>query len=71
MEIHYSIILVSDMKQSVAFYKDVVGMPLRFESPNWSEFATGGATRVAQYVDPDGLVFSVGQGGHDADSTRV
>ena len=117
MRVHYSIILVSDMEQSVAFYRDVVGMPLKFESPGWSEFRTEGATwalhlcapndghageirketpgscrpgfqvpdldlfhsrmlknnvqcvqvptetfgtKVAQYADPDGLVFSVG-----------
>lgn len=116
MRVHYSIILVSDMSRSVAFYRDVVGMPLKFETPDWSEFATEGATwalhtcrretgdmnearsespgrcrpgfqvpdidlfhtrmlkndvpciqeptevfgtRIAQYADPDGLVFSV------------
>lgn len=116
MRVHYSIILVSDMEQYVAFYRDVVGMPLKFESPDWSEFRTDGATwalhscapnegntgetrkeipgtcrpgfqvtdlelfhsrmvennvrcvqvptetfgtKVAQYVDPDGMVFSV------------
>ena len=115
MRINYSIIFVSDMARSVAFYRDVVGIPLKFESPGWSEFLTEGATlalhksearplesgshsehpgqcragfqapdldafhqrmrqhgvqcvqeptatfgvRIAQYVDPDGLVFSV------------
>jgi lactoylglutathione lyase len=106
------------MKRSVSFYRDVLGLPLRFESPGWTEFATEGATlalhktnepipddskpqqepagrcrpglsvpnldefhkrmvengvpciqepkeifgaRVAQYVDPDGLVISVGE----------
>lgn len=117
MRVNYVIIFVSDMKRSVAFYRDVVGMPLRFESPGWTEFATEGATwalhaadgandssggqeragscrpgfavadldafhrrmlehdvpcaqeptavfgaRVAQYRDPDGLAFSVGEG---------
>jgi lactoylglutathione lyase len=115
MRVNYSVILVSDMSRSVAFYRDVLEIPLRFESPGWSEFETGGATlalhpsdqarpedlvetagqcrtgfqvpdfdqfharmnehkvecrqpptkvwdtRVAQYVDPDGLVFSVGE----------
>ena len=120
MRVHYSIILVSDMARSVAFYRDVVAMPLKFESPHLSEFETDGAawalhlcapndghpseiraewpgtcrpgfqvpdldlfhsrmlennvrclqeptetfgTRIAQYVDPDGLVFSVGLAG--------
>ena len=44
MRVSYAIILVSDMKRSVSFYRDVVGLPLRFESPGWSEFATDGAT---------------------------
>jgi lactoylglutathione lyase len=118
MQLNYAIVFVSDMKRSVAFYRDVVGLPLRFESPGWTEFAGGGAnlalhatepgaaksspplhaapgtcrpgfgvadldafhrrmtennvtcvqppknvfgTRVAQYADPDGLVFSVGE----------
>lgn len=116
MRVNYSIIMVSDMAQSVAFYRDIVGMPLKFESPGWSEFNTEGCTwalhtcsgsavdtaskpiespgqcrpgfqvsdlvefhnrmlennvhcaqqptetfglKVAQYVDPDGMVFSV------------
>jgi len=117
MRVTYAIVFVSDMKRSVAFYRDVVGLPLRFETPGWTEFATGGATlalhlsgedaaetehddlpagrcrpglsvpdleafhrrmlahavpcdreprtvfgaRLAQYRDPDGLSFSVGE----------
>ena len=116
MRINYSIVVVSDMSRSVAFYRDVVGIPLKSESSGWTEFITDGATlalhkgdapapqgetqrteqagqcragfqvsnldefhqrmterkvpcveeptetfgvRIAQYVDPDGLVFSV------------
>ena len=116
MRINYSIVFVSDMERSVAFYRDVVGIPLKFESPGWAEFVTDGATlalhksdastpvretqgaeqagqcragfqvqnldefhkrmtdhdvpcireptetfgvRIAQYVDPDGLILSV------------
>ncbi|MBI1852014.1 MAG: VOC family protein [Planctomycetes bacterium] len=44
MRVSYAIVFVSDMKRSVAFYRDVLGMPLRFESPGWTEFATDGAT---------------------------
>ena len=119
MRINYSIIFVSDMDRSVAFYRDVVGIGLKFESPGWTEFITEGATlalhkgdarpddgprqgaeqagqcragfqtpnldefhqrmtdnsvpclqqptetfgvKIAQYVDPDGLVFSVSDG---------
>jgi predicted enzyme related to lactoylglutathione lyase len=118
MRVNYAIIFVSDMKKSVAFYRDVIGLPLKFETPHWTEFATDGATwalhaadapnpdsapdehfpagrcksgfqvdgldafhdrmtrksvaclqqpteihgvRIAQYVDPDGMVFAVSE----------
>ena len=44
MRVTYAIVFVSDMPRSVAFYRDVLGLPLRFESPGWTEFATEGAT---------------------------
>ena len=44
MRVNYAIIFVSDMQRSVSFYRDVLGLPLRFESPEWTEFATDGAT---------------------------
>jgi len=118
MRLNYAIIFVRDMKRSVCFYRDVLGMPLKFQSPGWTEFATEGASialhksegpnaagndpkqvgagrcrpglnvpdldafhqrmiennvpcleppketfgvRIAQYVDPDGLVISVSE----------
>ena len=44
MRVNYAIIFVSDMKRSVSFYRDVLGLPLKFETPGWTEFATEGAT---------------------------
>ncbi len=44
MRVNYAIVFVSDMKRSVEFYRDVLGLPLKFESPGWTEFATDGAT---------------------------
>jgi lactoylglutathione lyase len=117
VRVNHVIIFVSDMKRAVSFYRDVLGLPLRFESPDWTEFSTGDATvalhaagnlgpdapdgtpsggwcrpgfsvpdldefhrnmvqrnvvcvqeprdvfgaRVAQYMDPDGLTFGVGE----------
>ena len=119
MRVSWPIVFVSDMARSVSFYRDVLGLPLKFESPEWTEFATDGATvlalhksdgpnpdkddpqlepagrcrpglqvpnldefhkrmieknvpcaqeptelfgaRIAQYVDPDGLVWGVGE----------
>lgn len=44
MRVNYAMVFVSDMKRAVAFYRDALGLPLRFESPHWTEFATDGAT---------------------------
>jgi lactoylglutathione lyase len=116
MKINYAIVFVSDMAKSVHFYKEILGLPLKFETSHWSEFATDGAalalhladdpnpdnttdehaghcrpglqvtdlaafhqkmldnkvpciqppkdvfgSKIAQYTDPDGLVFSVAE----------
>jgi catechol 2,3-dioxygenase-like lactoylglutathione lyase family enzyme len=115
MRVNYAIVFVSDMNRSVSFYRDTLGLPMKFESPGWTEFATEGSTlalhasrgpepdaddlppgrcrtgfavpdldvfhrrmtengvrcvqepteifgaRVAQYVDPDGMTFGVGE----------
>ena len=39
-----TMITVSDMDRSVRFYRDILGLKLRFQSPDWSEFDTGGTT---------------------------
>ena len=44
MRLNYAIVFVSDMDSSVAFYRDVLGLPLKFETPEWTEFSTAGAT---------------------------
>jgi predicted enzyme related to lactoylglutathione lyase len=44
MQLQYVIKFVADMNQAVKFYRDVLGLPLKFESPGWSEFATGETT---------------------------
>ncbi len=44
MRVNYAIVFVSDMNRAVSFYRDVLELPLRFESPGWTEFATEGAT---------------------------
>lgn len=118
MRVNYAVVFVSDMKRSIAFYRDELQLPLKFETSHWTEFATEGSTmalhlserpnpdddvvqdetagrcrpgfsvpdldafhqrmiergvpclqapkdvfgaRIAQYVDPDGLVLSVSQ----------
>lgn len=37
----YVVIYVSDMQRSTAFYRDVLGLPVKFTSPGWTEFQTG------------------------------
>jgi lactoylglutathione lyase len=43
-KLSYIIEFVADMNRAVKFYSDVVGLPLKFQSPEWSEFATGDVT---------------------------
>ena len=43
-KVDYIMVNVSDMGRSVAFYRDILGLPLKFESPGWSEFQTGATT---------------------------
>ena len=43
-QIDYTMVVVSDMKRSVEFYRDKLGIPLKFESPEWTEFQTGATT---------------------------
>jgi lactoylglutathione lyase len=44
----YVILYVSDLAASIAFYRDVVGLPFKFEDAGYAEFATEG-TRFALY----------------------
>jgi lactoylglutathione lyase len=44
MKLNYVIKFVDDMDRAVKFYRDVLGLPLKFQSPGWSEFATGETT---------------------------
>ena len=43
-KLNYAIVFTADMKRSVEFYRDVLGFPLKFESPHWTEFVTEGTT---------------------------
>jgi lactoylglutathione lyase len=42
--IDYAMVMVTDMKRSVHFYRDLLGFRLRFESEFWTEFETEGTT---------------------------
>ncbi|HTT82766.1 MAG TPA: VOC family protein [Rhizomicrobium sp.] len=40
----YVMKFVADMDRAVRFYRDTLGLPLKFQSPGWSEFSTGDVT---------------------------
>lgn len=44
IKLGYVIHFVADMERAVAFYRDTIGLELKFSSPGWSEFATGSTT---------------------------
>lgn len=44
MRFAYAIKFVADMDRAIAFHRDMLGLELKFESPFWSEFATGDTT---------------------------
>ena len=58
-QLGYVIKFVGDMERAVKFYRDVVGLALKFQSPGWSEFETGGTTlglHPASATNPPGTV---------------
>ncbi len=43
-QLDYTMVVVSDMQRSVEFYRDTLGIPLKLQSPEWTEFDTGTTT---------------------------
>jgi lactoylglutathione lyase len=39
----YAILFVTDLERAVSFYRDVIGLPLRFAAEAYAEFAVEGA----------------------------
>ncbi len=60
-KVDYVMVNVSNMSRSVAFYRDTLGLALKFESPGWSEFETGGTTLALHPGAP--AATSAGAGG--------
>jgi predicted enzyme related to lactoylglutathione lyase len=44
LKLGYAIHYVADMDRAVRFYRDTLGLTLKFASPEWTEFATGETT---------------------------
>jgi lactoylglutathione lyase len=41
-----AIVLVEDMKKSIAFYRDILGLKIKQESPDWVEFVNESQSAV-------------------------
>ena len=82
-QLDYTMIIVSDMSRSVEFYRDRLGLALKFESPEWSEFLTGTTTLAlhggginrdhspAENADKYAGTCSIGFNVEDVDKTYV
>src|SRR2546427_5696732 len=44
MQSMITMVMVSDMDRSVRFYRETVGLKLRFQSPDWTEFDIDSST---------------------------
>ena len=61
MKLTYVIKYVADMDKAIAFYRDRLNLELRFQSPGWTEFATGETT----------LALHASSGSHPAGSSQL
>lgn len=43
-QIDYTMVVVSDMTRSIQFYRAKLGLALKVETPDWTEFQTGTTT---------------------------
>jgi lactoylglutathione lyase len=49
----YAIKYVGDMDKAVRFHRDTLGLALKFETPGWTEFATGDVTLALHAATPE------------------
>ena len=52
VELKYVIANVSDLAAAAAFWRDTVGLKLKFETPEWAEFDTGPTRLALQPASP-------------------
>lgn len=67
MQLAYAIKYVADMDKAVAFHRDALGLTLRFASPFWTEFETGGTTLALHAADDKHPAGNVQLGFHTED----
>lgn len=60
LKVSHIILRVSDMERSVAFYRDRVGLPLRFSSAEFSGFDAGGLTLMLNQPEQPSTAASAG-----------
>ena len=58
------------MDQSVEFYKDILGMPLKYKTNDWTEFQTG-ATTLALHLSKPRIASTTAQGELVAGTTSI
>jgi catechol 2,3-dioxygenase-like lactoylglutathione lyase family enzyme len=54
MKLRYALVFVSDMGRSVAFYRDVLGWPLAYQSPERTELAGEGTMLALHHASRPG-----------------
>jgi len=52
MRLNHVIVYCSDMNRSIAFYRDQLGFPVKFESPEWTELHSGSTTIALHIAKP-------------------
>lgn len=67
----YAIHFVADMDRAVAFYRDTLGLALKFASPDWTEFATGETTLALHPASAQNPSGTTHLGFNTADITAV
>jgi lactoylglutathione lyase len=61
-QLNYAIKYVGDMSAAVRFHQEQLGLKLRFQSPDWSEFETGSTTLALHAASPEHPAGSCGLG---------
>lgn len=62
LKLSHVIEFVADMDAAVEFYRDTIGLPLKFQSPGWSEFVTGETSLALHPASPGKPAGSVEMG---------
>ena len=70
MKLSYVIEFVADMDRAVKFYRDTMGLPLKFQSPGWSEFITGETTLGLHPASDKNAAGKIEMGFHVPDLTK-